>query len=291
MIVTLVFHTPAADTYEEQNVALGQSYLSQSREGATVLVGSSMSGHVSLGPPLNSPFNLAFVGRGPFDGLSVIASCENVPAIVVIETNTVFRAENTTFTSKIISPWGRHLHRGNHEKPVNYVVRFLAWMKPAAATAAPSESRSGGEATPVNQPVAESMSEDNEEPASASDAKRDDPAEQLRQQFIEEWTQIPEWVDLDARMAELEDRVQELRTRGATVIFHEMPCDSRIDQSERFQQIRNAIDASSVLHDVPVIRDSEVSRYETTDGMHLTEADGYRFSEFFIAELQRLVAQ
>ena len=292
--VSTFFTKPDPEDYEEANLTLGGHFLSNADQYECVIAGSSMGAKIDANLMPNKAFNLSFTGRGALDGLRLIQHSGAMPRVVLIELNTIYRAEYTDFTAKLTNPYLRFFSRGSHEKPVNYMVELLAHLKrricggsihpaplPGTDTGQVSQSAMVVEANAI---AANPLNGDD---SVRSDFGRD-ALDKIVQSNMDEWKSLPEYYPLKENLDALGAFIATFEQRGISAILFESPCHPGIATSPQFQIIREATRGHQQLQRVPVIQVHDLTEYHSSDGLHLTPASGKRFSRFLAEQVELL---
>jgi hypothetical protein len=297
VVVACFFQKPAPEYYEEANVLLGTKYLGVASQPELVIVGSSMGAKIN-GDGLPGAFNLSFTGRGALDGLEIIKHRKSRPHAILIEINTLFRSGDLDFTNKVTSPIGRYLNRGTHEMPVNYIVEFSAGVMRRLSTpgsvSAPSQSVTSNESNlrvTTRDAIGLEQAKTDGQSADEAQIRQHAAFDKVTAQNIAEWQTLPEYYHLDENLDLLNSKAKALAAEDVVVILIEMPCDSRIYNSPRFQRIREGISKRDSLAKLPLIRVDDFKQYQSNDGLHLVQKSSRDFTEYLAAELNRLLLQ
>ena len=245
----------------QSNVIQEQEYVYEYHDKPIVIVGSSLSARLNQAFLPDSFYNLSFSGGSVYTGLNIIKKQGSRPRIVLIEVNILHRPEDEAMTSSLFTPGMYSLRRvlpALREKyqPVNLLSPLLAKVS-ARKKAAPAD----------NVPDAATF-------------------QKVLDRQVEENKKLPDEEKLTKLLADLQDYVRELETRGCKVIFYEMPVHCQLDNSPAKQYIRKRTEALFPTSKYSWLNNADCKNYSYTDGVHMTYASAMQFSKRLIQEVK-----
>jgi hypothetical protein len=268
----------------QQNVIQAQDYVARATPPQVVVVGTSMAARLPLHQLRTEAVNLAMYGDSLFTGLEVIRRSEQNPQIVLIETNLLMNELNPEVVGTVFRPVFHQLRPHlpalrERFQPANLVTG--AWGEPllrrvlrivqraTAAKSAPPES----DATPPP-------------PQTAPEARL---AALLAAGLAgqeEVFAIAPEADRLDRQVDALRVAVQDLDRRGIRSAFLQMPVYRSLADLPLTTRVHEALEAAFPPDRFLWIRPQEPDSYETTDGLHLGDAEARRYASELTAALE-----
>jgi hypothetical protein len=242
----------------QRNLIKAQRYVYGADGNAhNVIIGSSLSERL-VTEKLPNTYNLAFTGLGLFDGLTVILRSKQVPRNVYVEMNLVLRGEDKQFKASLSQPilsrlrnWLPSLRDEN--EPVSLTMRFL--------------NRLGIRLVVQHTPEDANL------------------FTKLLAIQLANFSKTPEKALIKEQFGLLKNGVSELEKRGASVIFFEMPTNEKLSDLPQIRTIRESFYATFPPADYHYIARPQSERFVTTDGVHLTEEEAIRYTDYFKSQM------
>ncbi len=104
---------------------------------------------------------------------------------------------------------------------------------------------------------------------------------------VDKYAHAPEPGVLDERFAALKQYVQDLEKHGVHVIFYEMPLHPILCSSPLADALRSHFHQFFPPSKYRYIPAPDCSRYHTTDGIHLSRAEGALYSEYLSGQAEK----
>ncbi|MBD1912328.1 MULTISPECIES: hypothetical protein [unclassified Leptolyngbya] len=251
------------DTYQSQrdnNLIRAQDYLYSvpNIQEENVILGTSLSQKISESLLSKNFYNLAFGGQGIFDGLDVVNYPKEKPRVVFIEINNILKVEGDLFTEALFGPATYNLKK--------YVPLLRDRNKPVGVLRGFTRPR---QKTAVNFKMAEDQIDET------------DAYKAVLNQQREAYKTKPSKQRLDPLFQRLKQSVEKLEKEGTTVVFFEMPVHQELCTMPRATTIRKRFYVEFPQKQYLYIKQPNCGNYQTTDGIHLTEASGNRYSLYF----------
>lgn len=244
------------------NTIIADKYIySENAYDATIL-GSSLAARI-VSDSLPGFYNLAFSGMSVYDGAEVLMSKDVIPKIIFIEINALQKPKNEDFTLEFESP----------------VYSYLKSILPALRT--------------ENQPVLLAKKgidklKDNTKPICPTTGKK----RVLKNSYLPEKmfrslldVQVKSYSKLDTDLmkqgiANLQQLVSKIQSRGSRVVFFEMPVNPVIQQSPKATLIREA-----VMKNFPATQYTYIAlpteTFKTRDGLHMAQKEAADYTSYF----------
>ena len=205
----------------------------------------------------------------------------HTPRLILLEVNVLDREPAPGTVNELFSPGLFALRRwypglqARHQ-PLNEALAWslagLAWLRPAAARQFQQKLGVGSQAPP-----AEALRE--AAPGAAALAPHG-----------AEYDRLPAQPTFAHNLALLRRYVRYFTSRGARVVFFEMPLDAHACQGARLRYIRQQLAAAFPAGQLPSLPAPDCAAYRTTDGLHLTDPSAWRYSVQLAQELAALRA-
>jgi hypothetical protein len=266
----------------QQNVIQAQDYVARSIPPQVVVVGTSMAARLPLHQLGTEAVNLAMYGDSLFTGLEVIRRSEQNPQIVLIETNLLMNELNPEIVGTVFRPVFHQLRPHlpalrERFQPANLVTG--AWGEPLLRRVLRIVQR----ATPAKSTPLESASPP---PQTAVEARLAAliAAGLAGQEAV--FAVAPEADRLDRQVDALRVVVQDLERRGIRSAFLQMPVYRSLADLPLTTRVHEALEAAFPPDRFLWIRPQTPNSYETTDGLHLGDAEARRYASELTAALE-----
>jgi hypothetical protein len=266
----------------QQNVIQAQDYVARATPPQVVVVGTSMAARLPLHQLGTEAVNLSMYGDSLFTGLEVIRRSEQTPKLVLIETNLLMNELNPEVVSTVFRPVFHQLRPhlpGLRERfqPANLVTG--AFGEPLLRRVLRIVQR----ATPAKSTPPES---DAPPPQAAPEARLAAllAAGLAGQEAV--FAIAPEADRLDRQVDALRVAVQDLERRGIRSAFLQMPVYRSLADLPLTTRVHEALEAAFPPDRYLWIRPQKPDSYETTDGLHLGDAEARRYASELTAALE-----
>jgi hypothetical protein len=256
---------------QRDNYFRAQRYVHELPPETNLILGSSMSLRINehaFGPKY---FKLAFGGGSILTGLEIIRLKGARPPLVLIEVNELGWDIDHELVHDLFTPWLSGLRNCSpifkeEGRPANFVNGILeALVRHSCRWSA----RLSGQDQPT------SVQGVNPELFS-----------QLMRMYQEYLATVPARLSENTRT--LGDYVDALTRNGCVCVFYEMPIDSSLTNLQAPRAVREAAAARfprSKYHWLEFARDY---RYQTSDGIHLTQSEADRITETMVRQLNQI---
>jgi hypothetical protein len=201
-----------------------------------------------------------------FDGLNVLEHAKKLPKNLYVETNVILHGPDKDFSAFLFSPVMFHARAllpslREEKQPVGIVGSLLvASARLGKKPKPPAQSENGVEAgAPPNNELF---------------------AKVLELQ-IQGNARPPEQSLVDGRFAELRTHVRNLEERGVHVVFFEMPVNESLCELPWVTTIRASFLKYFPEDKYTYIPMPPCADYHTTDGVHLSQEEGARYTHYF----------
>lgn len=254
-----------------ENLSLGQDFLYTDSPGANdiVVLGSSLSALLPLDTLAGRRvYRLSLSGMGVQDGLRILESLPEAPALVLVETNLIVKPPNEDFGNALLSPASRELKRylpamRQRNQPVTVLMGSLFYLK----NGPPAER------LPVvlpERPINEFM----------LDRRREEYAVVIPAEKLEE------------NLRSLHGRLDRLAASGdSRIALFEMPVHPDLCLSPRAEGLREGLrevfSGSSAL----LLLEPDCGTYRTTDGHHLNPSSAAAYSRRLAAWVETIFTE
>lgn len=260
----------------QANLVKAEEYALAEPRRPGAVVGSSLAVRLAFSPLSGEFFNLALAGDGPLTGLEVIRRSGIFPRVLLIETNLVLRERNPVILDHLAQPLRPELQTKlwslrERYQPANLLAGNFGQRIVHAVLAAPRQLFGSRDAAASTRE------------AEAENNARLFAAELARQR--EQYTQAPDPVLLEERIAELKQGVAELERAGVRCILLELPVDASLLRLPGTTVTQAALARAFPADRYRWLRPEPDRRYETTDGLHLTLPEAHALGARIRAEL------
>ncbi|AQG81176.1 hypothetical protein [Spirosoma montaniterrae] len=225
----------------------------------TIIVGSSMSNRLLFDGMQSSYCNLSMEGMASIDGLGLIAHMRQHPRLLLVEMNSLDRLPDTTLALHLTEP-GWALVR-------EYVPLTRLKYQPLGVAKALFRD--------WYSPPAQAMGAESIDTAFAS---------KLIAERLHDMMRIPSEGELREKIAKVAEHIRHFQKAGTQVVFFEMPTDPRVRNAALSCRIRHVIEETFPPAAYRYIR-YPVTVYQTTDGVHLPQTEGIRYSRYLYQQL------
>ncbi|HLT71982.1 MAG TPA: hypothetical protein VKZ75_04995 [Cyclobacteriaceae bacterium] len=237
-----------------------------------IIIGSSLSNRLVM-DSLPGMSNLSFSGMGIFDGLSILNHSNVTPRTMFIETNIMSRSENEHFTSYVNSPLLRPVKKAipslrDEYQPIGMLGQLVISML--------KKDMAGEEVM--------------DQTATTQQEGDDTFFKKILAIETEKLSKVPDTAELLPRFEQLALEVERLEAKGARVIFFEMPVNEILCDLPQPQAIRSLYRKYFPESKYAYITVPHCSGYRTTDGAHLAGEEATRYTMYFKAHAEALVA-
>jgi hypothetical protein len=279
----------------QDNFVRAQRYLHNDSDTVHyVIAGTSLSSRLNIEHFPNT-HNLAFGGQSLFDGLTLVKNSQIKPKVVLIETNFYDKEESHPFTTALTSPFVFNARAyipvlQDQHQPVSYLGEMLSrylgrkiweikWKAPIYISAA--YRRLG-------------ISENNndakgEKSGIGLDKNKSKAFNEGIQLTLEKSSEIPDKQMLQERISALQEHVKYLQENKISVVFFEMPVDSRLKESPKAKELRKVLYSAFPRQEYNYIKLDLAHQYKTSDGVHLPSEEANKYSIYLINELRSIV--
>lgn len=240
-----------------ENLEAGQDFLYGDPPGAEdiVVLGTSLADRLPLDSLAGRKvYPLTFGGQGVLDGLALLEAMEDVPGVVLVETNLINNPANEQFASSLLNPFGREMKRflpalRQKNQPVTVLMGGLFYVKNGPPT---GDSPTLDTGRPLNQAM--------------MDLRRKDYGTPFSGLILRE-----ELTDLRLRLGALEER-------GSRIVFFEVPVHPELCGAPRAVALRESMKEVFGSGPFGFFPQPDCNAYETTDGHHLRPASATAFA-------------
>lgn len=247
----------------QENINNAQRYL-YNDSTTNVIVGSSLSNRLIM-DSLPGIYNLSLQGQNIYDGLAVIFQKKSMPDRVFIEMNIVLGVENQTFTRSLFSP-------------ITYTIRkYFPSLR--------NEYQPVGQLGKIAMNAIEKIQPESKLLKSVPVSP--EMFEKTISLRIRDYSVTPDSLVINARKATLKKYVSELESKGATVVFFEMPVNERLSNLSMPCCIRQAFYSTFPPDKYTYISMPDCSEYHTRDGEHLSSEEAVRYTAYFKTQIRK----
>jgi len=256
---------------QRDNYFRAQRYAYELSSGTTLILGSSMSLRLNeqmLGPGY---FKLALGGGSVFTGLEIIRLKGAHPPLVLIEVNQLGWDIDHELLHDLFSPWLSGLRNYSpifkeEGRPANFVNGIVeAFVRKSCRWSARWSGRD----------KAESGSGVNPELFA-----------RLMRMYKEYFATAPP--GLSDKAKKLGDYVDALTSSGSVCVLYEMPIDSSLANLNAPRAVREAAEARFPKNKYHWLEFTQDHRYQTSDGIHLTQSEADRITETMVHETSQI---
>lgn len=266
---------------QRANYLRAQNYIYAPHGATAVIVGSSMSQELNdqiLGPHY---YNLSLSGGSLYTGLEIICRSNQLPKIVLIETNVPGRDADEELLHDLSTPWLLGLRRHSaifreEGRPSNFVAGIAeACVRKSSQWA--SRFFTGSNWTDV----------------SSAPAERLPPALLSRLMLVDrEYLDVVPSAELVAKeTTKLARYVDVLTRKGCKCEFFEMPMDSSLSDLSTPTVWRQALHRQFPNEKNRWLSFAHDHNYQTKDGVHLVRTEADRLTQAIIAATEAEVNQ
>lgn len=284
-LITDILHSPQWFIYMSErhwNTTKAQRFLYNGDGNDYVLIGTSLSNRLPLTPDFSN--NLAFDGRSPLDGLQIILESSKFPKAVLIETNFMAKGINKDFVNSLFTPvlYSLRRHIPSLREEYQPVMLFSVFLKIVSDRL--------NSFCLIFKNLKLSFIESQAE-AKSMEVPKEVNSELFNMQLEIHRKNFSKGIEATGieNLQKFETMILELKKHKVTVIFHEMPMHPSLQTVLYISSIRNRL-LQKFPEDSNKWIFSDGKRYETIDGIHLTQESAVRYIEVLkegIAEMKR----
>jgi len=269
----------AAQHQWQENIIKAQNFLyNESDTIQNVIIGSSLANRLIM-DSLSKTYNLSFSGQSIFDGLNILTRKSKKPKNIFIEMNIVLRPEDKKFTQSLNSPilyYPREMIVSLREDKQPIAILPVAGLELFSAV--------------FNKPL---FAKHNREKSNKTEIKSSDENRLFSKMLnlqIKDYSKEPDQEILDNSFNSLKEYVVKIEGNDTNIVFFEMPVDNRLKNLPQAQTVRETF-----MKFFPPTRYSYIllpdsSKYETTDGVHLTKEEARRYTIYFKSKNEDLLS-
>jgi len=247
---------PQVKTFQNQwskNFSIAQDYLYNDGQYKNVIVGSSMSQHLTRKELENHhTFNLSLASETGLTGLKILSKCQKFPEKIFIETNSIAKKNNNEMVNRLFTPL--------YWKIKKYIIVLQEKYHPINVLMSIVKSA-------VNPSSNNSNQTDPDRLMKMIELRLEKKDESKNYKYTEE-------------MFELKKLLKCLRQKGIQTIFFRMPVHPKIAVSESYKKRVKFL--KKEFADVPWLPMPNYEKYSTVDGIHLTGSGAVKFSKKFV---------
>ncbi|MEQ9288855.1 MAG: hypothetical protein RIG77_18175 [Cyclobacteriaceae bacterium] len=230
-----------------------------------IIVGSSLAYNMDRKQLDSTWFNLSFPGQSIFEGLSIIQAMEYKPKTIYIEINVLLRQGDLFFHHSLFNPitypFKKHLSiLKESQQPVSLI------------------------GDPIEYHIIRKLISEKEAPFDESISK-EKLKNKLIQQMLKEHQQIHS-NEIKSQIFELKRFIRELTDQRIRIVFFEMPVAKELCNSPKSKTIRNSI--KKAFPEYMFIQQPSCGEFLTSDGIHLDQNSGTKFTTYFLKEIEEL---
>jgi hypothetical protein len=238
-------------TLSQAHRVTGEEYLLAEPPPTAVLVGSSLSA-ILPAIALKPVYNLALSGGSTLTGLRLTAASAHVPALIFVEVNVIERPADETLLQELTQPLSLRLKTWcnacrTRQQPLTVALAALSRLRLQPLSAEEADRIAGAAPQALNPQGFAIQRTGGEKPVDAG--------------------------ALQIRLTELASLYETLSRRGSRIVFVELPVHPQIASSIHQRTVVQAVLERFPPERFDWIRFSD-REYATTDGAHLTYADG-----------------
>ena len=259
----------ASQNQWQNNLIKAQKFIyNQNDSIQNLIIGSSLSSRL-IYENLPNTYNLSFVGQSIFDGLKLVVNKPTPPKNIFIEMNFVLRPESVDFTNSINSPILYY--------PREYINSLREDKQPIAVLGKISITKID-EIKSIFSSKHNYIKKDSIVNKSISNNVLFSKMLALK---IKEYSQVPSEEILQESFDILRDNVRKLESKGVNVIFFEMPINNKLENLPKSKAVRETFYKYFSPSKYKYISLPKLSKYETTDGVHLNKLEAMKYTTYF----------
>jgi hypothetical protein len=258
----------ASQNQWQTNVIKAQNFIFGNTDSAVnVIIGTSLSCRLII-DSLPKTYNLSFSGQSIYDGLNILVHKDKLPPKIFIEMNVALSKENKDFTSTINSPVlfypkknilalredkqpmgiiGNRIHKGIMDHFI-LKCKYFFHLEP---------KKNEAENTDKNKLF-----------------------EKMLQLQVEAYSKIPNEQLVNECFNTLAKYTMELERKGTTVVFFEMPVNSKLNYLPKAKIIRDTFYSRFPKSKYQYIPIPDSLSFKTTDGVHLDEHEAMTYTSY-----------
>lgn len=254
----------------QDNVIKAETFVYASHDTfKNLIVGSSLSCRLIMAG-LPGTYNLSFGGQSVFDGLRILSQKPNPPKNVFIETNMALRPESVDFTDGVFSPVMYY--------PRMYLPSLRRDVQPIAGLGVFSVKV-------INKVSSKLTSPAPNRPVITPGASEDFFQKNFGIQ-VKNFSQPPSQKDMTVAFTKLKNYVDDLRSKGVSVVFFEMPVHPEVQNSPLADTLRKAFTTHFPRTQYRHIPPPEGIAFKTSDGIHLGFEEACRYTDYFREQME-----
>jgi hypothetical protein len=254
----LFFPVTKREIYD--NVERTEEFLFSGKKHDCVLVGSGLIGTMETAA-FNHAFKLYFPYYGSCTGLEIIALSGKIPAILLVETNYIFKGINEELIDRVFT---------KHAGLKRYLPFLLRKHQPLNL---------------IKTHLKQLLRKDKKAAGPVEAAKN----EQALAVFIDLYKDRPEQHKFFNDINHLKSNIELVVSKGCEVIFFESPMDPVLEDAPLFHFQRQALREMFSENDFRWIRADQHDAYETEDGIHLTHNSLQKFTKYIEAQISEVI--
>lgn len=246
---------PEVNAFQNQwvkNYAVAERFIYDSGDYPAVIVGTSLSTHLSQDLLGNGVYNLSFSGGSVLAGLHIIQKSRHIPKTLFIETNLAEHELDESMIDNLFVPFlwklkSRVLALQYTYQPINLLLSAL---------------KSHHEKNHVQR---------------LADIQNPKILNASLQHFLKE-SRNPGGLEKKSEFTDLQALVKQLKSMGTRIVFFEMPVHGDILSSPKYAKRRQILKERFPDDEFHFLPSSAGSSYATSDGVHLLPKSACRFT-------------
>ncbi len=249
----------------QENMVRLQDYVYGSINSERVIIGSSLSMRITI---LNDNYySLAAGGGNPFIGLEILKYKSGNVKKVLIETNYLLTKSpsDDKYTGELFKPIVYNLRA--------YFPVLLVKNQPFSVLGT----------FLMHRMILSKILESNGKVRNGLDRTKEKRIAAFKKDYSDSIL-VKNLVEMN--ISRLKVYYRFFKMKGIDLIFYEMPVDCSLENDPLPVYCRRMVDNFCKTYNIKQIKLDSCNKYETSDGNHLTDESGIRYSHFFYSEIE-----
>jgi len=261
----------------QDNIISAEKFIYDIDSIDNLIVGSSLARRFQM-DSLPNFYNLSLGGQSIFDGLNILRNKKNLPRNVFIETNVIFRGENSNFNEIVSSSILNKLKESSSvfrtdKQPLAYVgykvVSPIVW----------------GFFYKIIYRVRDKTKLEFQPKETINTSKSGNTIfDKMLALQLDSYSKDINTSMMDKRFESLKNHIVFLESKGVKVFFFEMPVNPELLELNRAKYLRHRV-KSEFPNNYFISLPNNLEIYKTRDGVHLTNEESKIYTEYFKNEV------
>jgi hypothetical protein len=273
---TLKFPFSISQHQWQDNIINAEKFIFDEYKQQNIIIGSSLSSRIKT-KSLPNFYNLSFSGQSIYDGLNILNNTKKLPKKIFIETNVLYKDENLDFKSMISSSFMNSIKQNiplfrNDKQPIALINKKLI---------NPLVNKS------FEKIIYNVLDKGYLKEIQISTNKTITSFDKLLKVQINIYNRKVDSIKMDNKFNLLSQQLNLLEDRGVQIIFFEIPVNPNLVNLPLAKYLREKV-IKQFPNSYFIKLPPDIIKYETSDGIHLTDEEATNFTTYFSKEVKKI---